>query len=180
MSIQQFTQGNLHHKWAKVFKTNRAGKKICQFSNVWDFGGTVLCSEVNTADEKAALSWPDLAWEVAGRMKQSHPKSWLPHLSGKAAAPTVGCQHQPEEGLAGVLSQFARKTAFNLENWSSSGEEEKKSVLLFLFILIEREWFRAYSIIIIIIQALTLICYDFIISLAIIRLATVSKAEIHF
>ena len=45
---------------------------------------------INTADEKAALSWLDLAWEVARRM-QSHPKSWIPHLSGEAAALTVGC-----------------------------------------------------------------------------------------
>ena len=69
---------------------------------------------INTADEKAALSWPDLAWEVAGRMKQSHPKSWIPHLSGEAAALTVGCPHP---------LPVARKTAFNLENWSSSGKQ---------------------------------------------------------
>ena len=50
---------------------------------------------INTADKKAALSWPDLAWEVARRM-QSHPKSWIPHFSGEAAALTVGCPLQPE------------------------------------------------------------------------------------
>ena len=42
-------------------------------------------------------------------MKQSHPKSWIPHLSGEAAALTVGCPHQPEEGLASVLSQLPGK-----------------------------------------------------------------------
>ena len=95
-------------------------------------------------------------------MKQSHPKSWLPHLSGDAAAPTVGCQHQPEEGLAGVLSQLPGKQP-SVCKIGHHLEKKKNSIFLFLFILIEREWSRAYSIIIIIIQDLTLICYDFII-----------------
>ena len=91
---------------------------------------------INTADEKAALSWPDLAWEVAGRM-QSHPKSWIPHLSGEAAALTVGCPLQPEEGLAGILSQLPGKQP---SVWKTGHhlQENNNTVLLFLLILIER------------------------------------------
>ena len=79
---------------------------------------------INTADDKAALSWPDLAWEVAGRMQQSHPKSWIPHLSGEAAALTVCCPLLP----------VARKTAFNLENWSSSGEKQQHSFVVSVYL----------------------------------------------
>ena len=104
---------------------------------------TVLTSllTINTTDEKAALSWPDLAWEVAGRM-QSHPKSWIPHLS-EAAALTVGCPLQPEEGLASILSQLPGKQP---SVWKTGHHlQENDTVLLFLLILIE--WSTAYSII---------------------------------
>ena len=70
-------------------------------------------------------------------MNQSHPKSWIPHLSGEAA--TVGCPHLPEEGLAGVLTQLPGKQPSIWENWSSSGEKTNTTILLFLLILIERE-----------------------------------------
>ena len=91
---------------------------------------------INTADKKAALSWPDLAWEVARKM-QSHPKSWIPHLSGEAAALTVGCPLQPEEGLAGILSQLPGKQP---SVWKTGHhlQENNNKVLLFLLILIER------------------------------------------
>ncbi len=70
-------------------------------------------------------------------MKQSHPKSWIPHLSGEAAALTVGCPHQPEEGLAGVLSQLPGKQP---SIWKTGHHLEKnKAILLFLLISIERE-----------------------------------------
>jgi len=42
-------------------------------------------------------------------MKQSHPKPWIPHFSREAAALTVSCPLQPEEGLAGILSQLPGK-----------------------------------------------------------------------
>ena len=71
-------------------------------------------------------------------MKQSHPKSWIPHLSGEAAALTVGCPHQPEEGLAGVLSQLPGKQP---SVWKTGHHLEKNThtILLFLLILIERD-----------------------------------------
>ena len=91
---------------------------------------------INTADKKAALSRPNLAWEVAGRMKQSHPKSWIRHLSGEAAALTVGCPLQPEQGLAGILSQLPGKWP---SVWKTGHHLEKNNtVLSFLLILIER------------------------------------------
>ena len=91
---------------------------------------------INTAGEKAALSWPDLVWEVAGRM-QSHPKSWIPHLSGEAAALTVGCPLQPEEGLAGILSHLPGKQP---SVWKTGHhlQENNNTVLLLLLIFIDR------------------------------------------
>ena len=87
---------------------------------------------INTADKKA-------------KMKQSHPKSWIPHLSGDAAALTVGCPLQPKEGLAGVLSQLPGKQPSIWENWSSSGEKTTQFCCFCWSWL--REWSRAYSII---------------------------------
>ena len=70
---------------------------------------------------------------------QSHPKSWIPHLSGEAAALTltVGCPLQPEEGLAGILSQLPGKQP---SIWKTGHhlQENNNTVLLFLLILIER------------------------------------------
>ena len=70
-------------------------------------------------------------------MKQSHPKSWIPHLSGEAAALTVGCPFQPEEGLAGILSQLPGKQP-SIWKTGHHMQENNNTVLLFLLILIER------------------------------------------
>ena len=75
----------------------------------------------------------------------------------------------------------ARKTAFNLENWSSSAEKQQDGFVVSDDLDWENDLRPTVLLIIIIItQALTLICYDFIITYHNIRLATVSKAEIHF
>ena len=68
---------------------------------------------------------------------QSHPKSWIPHLSGEAAALTVGCPLQREEGLAGILSQLPGKQP---SVWKTGHhlQENNNTVLLFLLIFIDR------------------------------------------
>ena len=64
-------------------------------------------------------------------------KVLIPHLSGEAAALTVGCPLQPEERLAGILSQLPGKQP---SVWKTGHhlQENNNTVLLFLLILIER------------------------------------------
>ena len=67
---------------------------------------------------------------------QSHPKFWIPHLSGELAALTVGCPLQPEEGLAGILSQLPGKQP---SVWKTGHHlQENNTVLLFLLNFIDR------------------------------------------
>ena len=90
---------------------------------------------INTADEKAALSWPDLAWEVAGRM-QSHPV--LDPSSFRRSSCTNSQLSTSTRGRSYRHPlPVARKTAFNLENWSSSAGKQQHSFVV-LLILIER------------------------------------------
>ena len=67
---------------------------------------------------------------------QSHPKSWIPRHSGEEAALTVGCPLQPEDGLAGILTQLPGKQP---SVWKTGHHlQENNTVLLFLLIFIER------------------------------------------